>query len=105
MQGIRFYLDHESPQAKRTNRHQGNVTAVIVENGVYYSGNVACYDGIGAVFFRPNSPVASTNVSLDWMHSCGKRISEEQAREIHPELFVCLDKLSKEWEEAAREQS
>ena len=91
MKGMRFYLDHESEKDKRKSRHQGNVTAVIVENGTVYADGDLCYDAVGAVFYRPNSPVASTLASCDWIRTCGKLISEQKARSIHPELFRYLD--------------
>jgi hypothetical protein len=95
MKHVRFFLDHEGPASKRKGEHQGNVTAVIVGNGINYTlndmGQTPCYDAIGAVYYCPNSPVASTSVSLEWMHTCGRRISEKEAREIHPELFLYLD--------------
>lgn len=101
MNGIRFYLDHEDEKAKRKGQHQGNVTAVIVENGIFYSGNRACYEAIGAVLYHPNSPCASTAASLEWMRTCGKRISEQEARELHPELFRYLDAANEAWKETA----
>jgi hypothetical protein len=91
MNGVRFFLDHKDEKAKRKGQHQGNVTAILVANGIFYSDNRACYEAIGAVFFRPNSPCEGTAASLEWMRTCGKRISEKEAREIHPELFWYLD--------------
>jgi hypothetical protein len=44
-----------------------------------------------AIFDWPNSPVAGTGVSLDYLRQKCKRISEAQARTIHPVLFEWLD--------------
>lgn len=75
MKGVRFYDERD-----------GNVIAV--------STGERCPDGayeaIGAVYFHPDSPVASTFVSPDHLRTC-KRISETVAREIHPALFQRLD--------------
>lgn len=91
MKGVRFYLDFESPSAKRRGKDEGNVTAVFVCNGTYWGGATLCYEGLGAIYYYPNSPVASTSISLDWLHKCAKRISESTARRIHPLLFTRLD--------------
>ena len=93
MKEFRFYLDHASAHDKRNGKHEGNVTAVVVSNGTYpaYPTGEACYDGIGAIFNTPGSDVASTGVSVQWLRENGKRISEAEARKIHPRLFQYLD--------------
>ena len=93
MKGVRFYLDHASAHDKRNGNGNGNVTAILASNGTYqaYPSNEACYDGIGAIFNTPNSDVASTGVSVQWLRDNGKRISETEARAIHPRLFQYLD--------------
>lgn len=97
MKGIRFYLEYATPadrrQATRASmgNHQGNVFAAFVENGVYSVNGVAKYEGFGAVYFRPNSPVAGTSAQLEYLSTHCLRISEQQARQIHPEMFTRLD--------------
>jgi len=95
MQGIRFYLDHETPSDKRKGVHTGNVTAVFIDSGfhrwVQESQYEYCYEAIGAVLFSRNSPVCGTTASWEWLRTHAKRISEAMAREIHPELFKRLD--------------
>jgi hypothetical protein len=93
MKNVHFYLDHETTQDKRQGHHTGNVTAVFTDTGRFsreFDGNYG-YDAVGAVYSTPNSPVASTSVSITWMQTKGKRISEAEARTIHPCLFASLD--------------
>ena len=91
MKGYRFYLEFNSPADKRAGRDNGNVAAVIVEDGIFWSGDVACYEAIGNVFSHANSMVCGTSVSVDYLATYTKRISEQEAREIHPNLFAYLD--------------
>lgn len=98
MNGVRFYLEYGSPTEKNKatrkspGDHIGTVVAVLVENGTFPCGQGKwCYDAIGGLHARPNSPVASTSASLDYLRENCLRISEEQAREIHPRLFEWLD--------------
>jgi len=96
MNGVRFYLEYPNSAEKRKatrkrlGNHSGNVIAVL-DNGIYFSGKQAVKDGIAAVYDWPNSPPASTAVSLEFLQERCKRISEATAREIHPELFKWLD--------------
>ncbi len=91
MKGVRFYLEFNSASERRKKQHAGNVFAAFVCNGRNHDGG---YDGIGSVYDQPNSPVASTGTSAEYQHSwCMKRISEAQARQIHPRLFAFLDGL------------
>lgn len=87
MKGIRFYEDLLDSRKKSS----GNVIAVLVCNGIFFSGKIACYEAIGAIFHYSNSPVAGTSVSLDYLRAKCKRISEQKARKIHPNLFKRLD--------------
>jgi hypothetical protein len=98
MKGIRFYLEYTTPAdknratRKEPGNHEGNVFAAFVENGVFYGGDTwAQYEGLGAVYFHPNSAVASTSAPLSYLSTYCLRISECQAREIHPRLFEWLD--------------
>lgn len=88
MKGVRFYLEFSSPRAKRQGVNAGTVFAAFVCNGIHRAG----YDGIGSVYDRPNSPVASSHASLKYIRIHCKRISEEKARFVHPALFKVLDK-------------
>ena len=87
MNGIRFYMEFRDA-AKR--RSDGNVVAALVCNGSYWSRGVLCYEALAALFDRPNAPVASTGVALDYLRRKCKRISEAAARRVHPALFERL---------------
>ncbi len=96
MNGIKFYLEY--PDRKEKNKgtrkklgnHKHNVVAII-DDTRRISGSEVVSDAIGAIFYTDNSPVGSTAVSNSYLNEFCKRISEEQAREIHSELFKYLD--------------
>ena len=88
MKGIRFYLEFRDKSKRWPG---GTVVAALVLNGSYWSSGRVCYEAIGALFDRPNSPVAGTGVALDYLRQKCKRISEAKARIIHPALFERLD--------------
>ena len=97
MKGLKFYLEYPNNKNKREGtrkklgNHSGNVIAVI--DNTYHVGGTGKInaDAIGAVFFHSNSAVVSTGVSDEYLREKCKRISEEQARKIHPKLFNYLD--------------
>ncbi len=96
MKGIRFYLEYPSAAEKRKatrqalGNHSGNVIATF--EGTEAVGRQGLQvDALAALQDVPNCPVAGTVVSLDYIQERGKRISEAQARKIHPELFIRLD--------------
>lgn len=98
MNGIRFYLEYENPTEKNKGtrkepgNHEGNVFAAFVANGTHHCEVPGgCIEGLGAVYFQRNSPVCSTSASWDHLGKYCLRISEAQAREIHPRLFEVLD--------------
>lgn len=89
MKDIRFYLEFPSKAAKHRSgkenkRHAGNVYALYLDS----KGRGTDF-GVGAVYSWPNSPVATTGGSREWLQRC-KRIPEKLAREIHPRLFDLL---------------
>jgi hypothetical protein len=92
MKDFRFYEVYKN---KRKGITEGNVIAVIPENKWIDQDRTGkaqlMYDSIGAVYFRPNSPVCGSGVSQDYLWAMCKRISESKAREIHPALFQYLD--------------
>ena len=90
MKGVRFYLDHKSPANKRKGKHVGNVIAVFVEPFFGRYGAIV-HEAIGPIFSSANCKVARTTVSAEYLRNSTKRISEEEARQIHPNLFKCLD--------------
>ena len=88
MNGLRFYLEFKDKSKRKPG---GTVVAALVLNGTYWSSGRCCYEAIAALFDRPNSPVAGTGVALDYLREKCKRISEANARSIHPALFERLD--------------
>ena len=96
MKYTRFYLEYpnktENHKATRKNlgKHEGNVLALFFEN---YSP-FGTYDCLSATFFYPNSPVSSGGVNREYLTDNCKRISEKQARKIHPALFERLDQVN-----------
>ena len=96
MKGIRFYLEYPSAKDKRKGtradpgNHSGNVIATL-EGTEMIGRNGPQIDCLSATYDRPNSPVSSGAVSYEYLEERTKRISEAQAREIHPELFKRLD--------------
>jgi hypothetical protein len=86
MKGVRFYEEFTN---KRKGESAGNVTAILPENRWHdWEAHDLMYDGVGAVYFYPNSPVASTGVSRGYLREKCKRVSEARARQVHPALFT-----------------
>jgi hypothetical protein len=98
MKGIRFYLEYpegENPKKytrKNPGKHSGTVLAVLHENS-WLRGSEWFVEAIGALQDMENSPACGTNVSALYIQENTKRISEEQAREIHPALFWALENV------------
>ena len=96
MKGYKFYLeyptrkDKASGTRKAPGNHSGNVLTVI-DDTVRVDNHKILYDALGAVLFMKNSPAAFTSVCYEYLNEHCKRISENLAREIHPELFKVLD--------------
>lgn len=88
IEGVRFYLEPSGDNAVAIEVDQFHMEYAMCEDGK--ERLVKMYDGYGAVFYRANSPVASTGVSSDYLRDC-KPISEDRARDVHPALFDYLD--------------
>jgi hypothetical protein len=88
MNGVRFYLEFSDSSKRQSG---GTVVAALVLNGSYWSSGKLCYEAIAALFEQPDSPVAGTGVALDYLRQRCRRVSEAQARAIHPALFNRLD--------------
>jgi len=91
MKHVRFY---EEFQNKRRGLRAGNVFAAFTGNTFLAdcggAGREQCIEGGGAVFNYPNSPVAGTSASLNFLRRNCKRVSESRARQVHPRLFQWL---------------
>lgn len=97
MKGYKFYLEFPSAKVKRKSGkantgHSGTVIALATDPEFTYIRNGGIVtEGLAAVFLNPNSPVNWGSVSWDYLREKCKRISEAEAREIHPNLFKRLD--------------
>ena len=77
--------------------HSGNVIAVSTCREQWWlsaTGDGAkrwmaeCFSAVQDI---PNNPVCGSSCSFEYLRESCKRISENQAREIHPKLFQYLD--------------
>lgn len=95
MKGFHFYEEFACPAAKRRGQTSGTVFAAFTDDAGalerHIRGDAIRVEGVGAVFFRPNSPVAVTAADTGYLRERCKRISEERARMVHPALFAYLD--------------
>lgn len=91
-----LYLEHDTEEDRREGKHNGNVTALYLDNGTYKcdTGRAVldlCYEAASGIYFAPDSPCQSTSVSVAWLRDCCRPIREAKAREIHPRLFEYLE--------------
>lgn len=101
MKYVRFYLEYPSKTEKHKGTrkspgdHRGTVIATFPETSmVMVPPDRDAYiqvDAIGSLFDHPNSAVCGTVCTWGYLREKCKRISETQAREVHPELFRYLD--------------
>lgn len=101
MKGYKFYLEYDNQKdckaATRENlgNHLGTVIAVLDDTRVISQhADKTTYiqvDAIGAFQNIPNCACCFTTASADYLSKQCKRISEAQAREIHPKLFNYLE--------------
>lgn len=89
MNGVRFYADYSNKKAKRKGGDAPNALAIFVDASQVEDGE-RTYDAVAAMFEHKNSGVGSTGVSRGYLRESCKRISEDEARRIHPNLFVLL---------------
>jgi hypothetical protein len=86
MKNVRFYLEYQSPQDKRKNKNSGNCVAVLTD----YPSNLGNVSTICSVMSVPNSSCMFCEVSINHIQKSCKRVSEDVARIIHPNLFYRL---------------
>lgn len=92
MKGVRFYEEFDNKANKRKGVSSGNVIALFYDSwrvGEPHQGRLT--EAIAAIFCRPNSRVAPISVADTVLWERCKRISEAEARVIHPALFERLD--------------
>lgn len=89
--GWSFYHEFDDKSKRKSS---GNVVAVIMSSGrlTHSSGGGYdyVYDAVGAVYYHPNSAVAGTSVSSDYLREKCKRISWQKVENIHPMLVEYL---------------
>jgi hypothetical protein len=90
MKNMKFYKEYNSPQDKRQDQPNGNVIATYGKMWVSRD-NEYFIDAFGAVYFDPNSPCVYTTAQVDWIRENCKRISDADARTIHPRLFERIE--------------
>ena len=98
MNGFKFLLEYpnakERRKATRKNlgNHSGNVIAAFTGRDYrWLDGNKLLTECISALQDHPNSVVCSSSFCDEYQRERCLRISEAQAREIHPNLFYFLD--------------
>jgi hypothetical protein len=96
MNGYKFYLEYPSTKDKRQGtrkqlgNHEGNCIAVI-DNWYRIKDNEIFVSGFTAELLVKNSfAVGEQLIHEGYLKTRCKRISEKQAREIHPNLFNSL---------------
>ncbi len=91
MRDMRFY---EEFQDRHRTRSRGTVIAVNVATEeitkAYNGKRYRIYEAIASVYDYPNSPVAVSGTSTLYLRAACRRISEANARELHPRLFAYL---------------
>jgi hypothetical protein len=99
MKGFIFYVEFPTATAKRKatrknlTGHIGNCIAVTSdkkEQLEQWRVN-RCYPAVINVFNHSNSECCYDYVHVDYLAERCKRISEVQAREIHPNLFYSIE--------------
>jgi len=98
MKNFRFYVEYDSTKEKRKatrknlGNHTGNCLAILLDgNKPLYHNNSTTIDCISGVSFIRNSNCCFSGCSTAYLHNNCKRISEKQAKEIHPKLFNYLN--------------
>ena len=92
MKGYRFYADYSSAKLKRKGGDAPNVLAVATDIMPRLGDRgQLLFECAVAVFEHANSGVCWGAASRDYIAECCKRLSEEEARRIHPAIFVYLD--------------
>lgn len=94
MKDFRFYLEYESPAKKRKGEDRGNILAVFTDKEFWFMiGDEWVTECISSLMDTPNcANICGSQVSLSYLRMKCKRVSEQKAREIHPNLFAYLDR-------------
>lgn len=98
MKDHRFYIDFKSPDAKRKAGARKNITVLpegatcaVLYPSTCIAANQYRTTGLGAVYGDGDTPnLCHTDYCQRYIHESMKKISEAQARLLHPNLFKVL---------------
>jgi len=85
MKGVTFYAEYWLKADKRKKR--GTPTVLAAYGKVFKSNGVYCRESVSCAIQGNRELFSSGAASLDYMRDYCTRISEAQARLIHPEIF------------------
>lgn len=93
MRRFRFFEEYTDDRLESSS---GNVIAIDMMGESFVQEGGVCYSAWCAVPDRPapNSPVLPRLFNTEYLGARCRRISEAQARRIHPKLFEHLDALA-----------
>ena len=95
MKDYTFYLEYPTLKDKRkaTRKELGNHsgTVLAVYGDWFNIGHYYKKECVSSVYDKPNSDVCCSSCDSGYLNDKCKRISDKQAREIHPKLFQYLD--------------
>lgn len=94
MKNIKFYQEYDGAKRNKGARPTGNCIGVLVDLPAN-PGKVASF---AAVYDMPNCDTNFGEVSTDYIRLNCKRVSEQQAKIIHPKLYWRCFAYSKEEE-------
>ena len=100
MKHVRFYEEF-----KISGLPAGTVVAAFTGNGTHGPADNPLYESLSALFDYADSPVAYSAVSVSYLKTRCRRVSESTAREIHPALFSRLDAARYSGAEFTRSQT
>lgn len=83
MVGFRFYLEYATPAAKRRREHSGNAIAIGVPVQIF----AGTCEALVALYDWPNSSVCGGSIDRAYLPKYCRRVSECEARAIHPAMF------------------
>ena len=97
MKGFQFQLEYKTDKDRKAatraklGNHMGTVIALSTESKPYTSGRDVMQEGFTAVYCWADSDVCWGATSRDYLRTRCLRLSEAEARKIHPSLFTRLD--------------
>jgi len=94
MEGIRFYEDYQTARDKNKKNPESRNGLLVMTSLQRADGS---FDAIASVFERGgDGPYTSTAVDYGYLSKCCRRISEDEARELFPELMTWVEGVPNE---------